>query len=97
MTVPFLGRPARLPRGPFEIALMLRCPVLAATGRRIDDRCYEVSVESFYDGAPVPRSQRDAAVRRLATAFAAHLERLCREDPYQWFNFYDYWEGGENA
>jgi predicted LPLAT superfamily acyltransferase len=97
VSVSFLGAPARLPRGPFEIALLLRCPVLAATGRRIGDAAYEVSVEPFYDGRPVPRHDRERTVRALATAFGAHLERLCREDPYQWFNFFDYWEGGENA
>jgi predicted LPLAT superfamily acyltransferase len=95
VSVPFLGAPARLPRGPFEIALLLHCPVLAATGRRIGDATYEVSVEPFYDGAPVPRSERDRAVRMLAGAFAAHLEQLCRDDPYQWFNFYDYWQASE--
>lgn len=97
VSVPFLGHLARLPRGPFEIALVLRCPVLAATGKRIDDATYEVLVEPFYDGSAVPRADRETAVQSLATAFAAHLERLCCEDPYQWFNFYDYWEGGEKT
>lgn len=97
VTVPFLGAPARLPRGPFELALLLRCPVLAATGRRLGDACYEVGVESFYDGTPVPRGERDAAVQQLATAFAGHLERLCCEDPYQWFNFFDYWESARES
>ena len=23
--------------------------------------------------------------------YVARLERLCREAPYNWFNFYDYW------
>jgi predicted LPLAT superfamily acyltransferase len=27
-----------------------------------------------------------------AQIFAAALERFCRENPYQFFNFYDVWE-----
>ncbi|MCA9512428.1 MAG: hypothetical protein KC560_17090, partial [Myxococcales bacterium] len=92
--VDFLGAPVRLPRGPFEIALLLRCPLLVATARRVGDATYEVGVEPFYDGRAVPRAERERAVATLARAFAAHLERLCLEDPFQWFNFYDYWGDG---
>ncbi len=27
--------------------------------------------------------------------YVAILESLCREAPYNWFNFYDFWAGDE--
>jgi len=94
VAVDFLGAKARLPRGPFEIAILLRCPVLLATARRIGDARYEVGVEPFYDGRPVARADREREVESLARAYAAQLERACLADPFQWFNFYDYWDAG---
>jgi predicted LPLAT superfamily acyltransferase len=37
------------------------------------------------------RAQRDQAVRDAVTAYAAHLERIAREAPDNWFNFHDFW------
>ena len=34
---------------------------------------------------------RDAAVRAALERYVATLEALCREAPYNWFNFYDFW------
>ena len=40
----------------------------------------------------VPRAQRDAAALELLERYAALLEEWCLAHPYQWFNFYDFWE-----
>ena len=42
------------------------------------------------------RAERDATVEMLAQAYASHLERACLDDPYQWFNYFDYWENASN-
>jgi predicted LPLAT superfamily acyltransferase len=34
-------------------------------------------------------------VQERIEAFAARLEYHCKAYPYQWFNFYDFWESGE--
>jgi len=31
------------------------------------------------------------AIRAALERYAATLESLCREAPYNWFNFYDFW------
>ena len=36
-------------------------------------------------------AERDAAIRAGVERYAAILESLCREAPYNWFNFYDFW------
>jgi predicted LPLAT superfamily acyltransferase len=93
--VPFLGAPAPFPEGPFTLATMLGCPVLVAEGVRRGDARYEVTSQLFYDGKRVPRSERPAVVKQLLEAYAGHLERCCYDDPYQWFNFYDFWESSQ--
>ena len=36
----------------------------------------------------LPRHERP---QDLARQYAEHIERMAREYPYQWFNFYDFW------
>ena len=35
---------------------------------------------------------REAAVRAAIVRYAQLLEQYCRSDPYNWFNFYDFWQ-----
>jgi predicted LPLAT superfamily acyltransferase len=39
----------------------------------------------------LPRRGRDAAVGELLEAYSSRLEYYCTRAPYQWFNFFDYW------
>ena len=42
----------------------------------------------FSQPSPLGRTQ---AVRAAIERYVALLEQCCREDPYNWFNFYDFW------
>ena len=47
---------------------------------------------------PAPVGARPSATRRSRAAlqrYVATLEALCREAPYNWFNFYDFWADDE--
>jgi hypothetical protein len=44
-----------------------------------------------------PAAERDAAIRAALERYVATLEALCREAPYNWFNFYDFWADAEPA
>ena len=43
------------------------------------------------DRAVLPRGQRAEALARYAAAYACRLEKHVLEDPFQWYNFYDFW------
>ncbi|GAA0571408.1 acyltransferase [Craurococcus roseus] len=90
--VPFLGAPAPLPLGPHVLAGMLGAPVMLAFGIWQGPRRYLVRFEPFADPAPPGRRDRNAAAAERAARYAARLEELCRAHPYNWFNFYDFWE-----
>ncbi len=94
MRVPFLGAPAPLPVGPHVLAAMLDAPVALAFGLWLGPRRYLVRFEHFAGPIALPRPGREAAVAALAARYAGRLEALCREHPYNWFNFFDFWEGG---
>lgn len=93
VAVPFFGAPARLPLTPWRLALALRAPVLLCFGLYRGGNRYELHFEPFADprGEVPPRDRRDAHVRAQAAAYAARLEHHARGAPYNWFNFYDFW------
>lgn len=92
--VRFLGAPAVIPQGPFALAAALKCPVLLMIALRVDHRTYEVFVELLADDVVSAAGDRDTAVETLARRYASRLERYCGRAPYQWFNFYDFWDEG---
>jgi predicted LPLAT superfamily acyltransferase len=93
--VPFLGRPAPFPEGPFILASLLACPVYlmfcVADGAR-----YRVYVEQFADPLVLPRAERHDALERVIAQYARRLEAHCLLAPTQWFNFFDFWEQAQN-
>ena len=87
----FLGAPAAFPQGPFRVAMMLQSPVVLMVGIYRGGRTYEVFFELLADASTSrPRDVAawiDSAMRR----YVARLEYHCREAPFNWFNFYDFW------
>ena len=97
VALPFLGAPALFPDGPFRLAAMLRRKVVFMAGLYRGGRDYDLRFVELADFAsltgsgPAAGAERDAAVRAALERYVATLEALCREAPYNWFNFYDFW------
>lgn len=90
--VEFLGGTAALPEGPFLLAGTMGCPVLMMTSTRSGGNRYRVVVERVADRLEVPRARRRAAVQEHAQDWARRLEKHVYRAPYQWFNFFDFWD-----
>lgn len=90
--VPFLGGPAAFPVAPWQIAAVLKIPVMLAFGLYRGGNRYDLVFEPFSEGIDVPRRERAAAVPALIRRYAARLEHHVRDAPYNWFNFYDFWK-----
>ena len=89
--VTVLGERAYLPVGPMRAAAVLRRPVLFMAGLYRGKNHYHVVFAQVADFSAIPAGGRDAAVRAAIDRYAALLDRYCRTDPYNWFNFFDFW------
>ncbi len=90
--VNFLGKTAKLPIGPYFLAHALACPVnVIFSYRNHETKSIILDIEPFSEKIVLPRKSRDAELTSYAQQFSAHLERLCENAPFQWFNFYSFW------
>jgi len=94
MRVDFLGQPARFPVGAMRAAAIMRRQVIFMIGLYRGQNRYHVAFEWLADFSAVEPRQREAAVQQAITRYAALLEKYVRSDPYNWFNFFDFWRGG---
>ena len=89
---PFLGETAPFPLGPWRLAAMLRRPAFFMTGLYLGGNRYQLHFVQLADFSETPRSERDAAIAAAMQGYADCLTRFCRQAPYNWFNFFDFWQ-----
>jgi predicted LPLAT superfamily acyltransferase len=75
-------------------AAIMRRQVIFMIGLYRGGNRYHVAFESLADFSKIEHRQREAAVRAAIVRYAALLEKYVRSDPYNWFNFFDFWRGG---
>jgi len=103
IALPFLGAPAFFPDGPFRLAAMLRRRIVFMAGLYRGGRDYDLRFVELADFGTLPgagpalAAERDAAIVAAMQRYVATLERLCREAPYNWFNFYDFWADDDSS
>lgn len=95
--VPFLGDEAEFPVSPWLLAELLGCRVVLATAVRTGCRKYTVSMDLLFDRVILPKEDRGLHVRKYILSFVKRIERLCCEQPLQWFNFYNFWDSPESG
>lgn len=94
--VPFFGEEAAFPTAPFRIAAMLGRPVVLMVGLYRGGNRYDLCFEQLVEFPYLERATRDKTMREWAQRYAQRLEHYCREAPYNWFNFYDFWARAKN-
>ena len=90
-TVRFFGEPADVPTGPMRMAAMLKRPVIFMAGLYLGGKRYQIHFERLADFSSVAPNERDARLLEAVERYAARLEHHCRQAPYNWFNFHDFW------
>jgi len=92
VAVDFLGSRAHVPVGPWQMAHALGVPIILGFGVYHGGNRYTAHFELFAEQLRLPRENREAAIAESAQRYARRLEHYARAAPYNWFNFYDYWQ-----
>jgi predicted LPLAT superfamily acyltransferase len=95
LPVDLLGSVAYLPVGPFRMAALLRRRVVFMAGVYLGGNRYRIHFEPLADFTHIPTGQRGAVVDAAVRRYAALLDQHCRATPYNWFNFFDFWQTPE--
>ena len=84
----FLGREAHLPMGPFQVVAMRTVDVLAVHVVKTASKCYKIIVTPLPYDKTAKRSQQ---IDEIADSYVREMERVVRNYPTQWYNYFDFW------
>lgn len=88
----FLGDPAEFSAGPMLLAMTLKVPVVLVFGLYRGGNRYDLHFELLTDGIEVKRTEREQALNTWTCEYANRLAARVKDAPYNWFNFYAYWQ-----
>jgi predicted LPLAT superfamily acyltransferase len=92
VVVDFMGSPAPFPVAPFLIGSVLKVPLVMCIGMYRGGNRYDLYFEALADELVLPRAERKTALRAFVQRYASRLEYYVRQDPYNWFNWHDFWK-----
>tara|TARA_R110002094_G_scaffold186455_1_gene162542 strand:+ start:27 stop:992 length:966 start_codon:yes stop_codon:yes gene_type:complete len=87
----FLGGSAAFAQGPLILASLLACPVYLLFCLRENEK-YRIYFEHFAEHIKLPRHARESSLQTYIQRYADRLQVYCLKAPYQWFNFYNFWQ-----
>jgi predicted LPLAT superfamily acyltransferase len=87
-----MGSPAPFPAAPFLIGSLLKVPLVMCIGMYRGGNRYDLYFEALADELVLPRVSRKTALRSFVQHYATRLEHYVRQDPYNWFNWHDFWK-----
>jgi predicted LPLAT superfamily acyltransferase len=90
-SVNFLGEAADFPTAPWQIAAALHVPIVLCAGLYRGGKRYDLHFELLTEQLRIDRRQRQQQLREVVQDFANRLAAVLRIAPYNWFNFYDFW------
>jgi predicted LPLAT superfamily acyltransferase len=95
MPAPILGDEARFPTAPWLIASTLKAPVTLAFGLYRGGNRYDLTFEAFSEGLAIPRHNRALVLQQQVQDYARRLQHHALAAPYNWFNFFDFWQNDD--
>lgn len=87
-----LGAPANFPTGPALLAASMRVPVVLFLGLYLGNRHYQIHFERMPELDLGDRNRRPELLREWMQGYADRLGTQLRHFPFNWFNFYGFWD-----
>jgi predicted LPLAT superfamily acyltransferase len=88
----FFGQQVALPIAPVLLAALAGCPIILCFGLYRGGNRYQVHFELLAERITLDRRHRQQQLGIWVQHYADRLEHYTRDAPYNWFNFYDYWQ-----
>jgi predicted LPLAT superfamily acyltransferase len=88
----FLSAPATFPAGPILLAATMHCPVILFFGLYRGGNRYEIYFEQLAEEVILNRDRRAEDIQHWMQRYVDRLEHYTRLAPYNWFNFYPFWD-----
>jgi len=91
--VDFLGKKAIFPSGPFYLAARFGVPVTYAFAMKESKTHYH-----FFASQPIyipkmgNKEEQEKVLLQYVENYAKEFEKMVKQYPYQWFNYYPFWE-----
>lgn len=89
--VSFLGQEVALPISAYHLATSTGAPIVVITSSKSGANTYEMVVADVID-VPQGLGRKATAFTPYAQRYVATLESYCKDNPYQFFNFFDMWK-----
>jgi predicted LPLAT superfamily acyltransferase len=87
----FLGGWVEFPLGPFAMAAITGAPIIPIFAVKKGLRTYEFKAGEMIAFPPDSLHDRDKLIEDAVEKYVKILEQAVKENPYEWFNFYDFW------
>lgn len=89
-TVEFLGKFAEFPEGVWLLASILKAKLNTVFVVKEKGK-YRLKLRKFAEPITGRGKVREAKIQQMIQDYANVLAEECRQNPLQWFNFYDFW------
>jgi len=87
-----LGEPVKMPTAPVLLASALKVPLIVFFGVYLGGNRYKIHFELLAEEVILNRKTRQQDIQSYTQKYVDILEKQMLETPYNWFNFYDYWQ-----
>jgi predicted LPLAT superfamily acyltransferase len=87
-----LGKEIELPVAPILIAASLKVPLIAFFGIYLGGNQYQIHFELLSEKITLDRNNRQQDLDYWLQQYANIIEKHIKKSPFNWFNFYDYWQ-----
>lgn len=93
ITLDFMGKPARFPVGPVNLAARFNVPVSYVFAVKERPSHYHFFATPLYRIEFTRHLQkREDILKEAVTIYVRKFEEILRRFPLQWFNYYDFWD-----
>lgn len=94
VSVDFFGASAKFPTGPYILASLLNCPlfVVFCLPDKKQDNTYELELFQLATEQEVKEAKHKKNFTPIVERYADVLAQTIKKNPYQWFNFYSFWQ-----